>query len=187
MDLTNPQDPMSSLFKKEYVRLKQESGEVEYSFGVYVEIENSEEEEVTKRMNRVVGMGLGGSLFSVRTSKIKEIEKKRLKNGLILNVDQIFENHVKKENILYCISPCYVSNPQDILMKSEFASLDTVVNRPMNGGNIDDAWRKTKTLYRMMDSGSVLITKRVNEIIKEFQKNGLQQIGYNHYYLGGEI
>ena len=57
----------------------------------------------------------------------------------------------------------------------------------MNGGNIDDAWRKTKTLYRMMDSGSVLITKRVNEIIKEFQKNGLQQIGYNHYYLGGEI
>ena len=101
-------------------------------------------------------------------------------------MDQIFENHVKKENILYCISPCYVSNPQDILMKSEFASLDTVVNRPMNGGNIDDAWRKTKTLYRMMDSGSVLITKRVNEI-KEFQKNGLQQIGYNHYYLGGEI
>lgn len=187
MDLTNPQDPMSSLFKKEYVRLKQESGEVEYSFGVYVEIENGEEEEVTKRMNRVVGMGLGGSLFSVRTLKIEEIEKKRLKNGLILNVDQIFENHVKKENILYCISPCYVSNPQDILMKSEFASLDTVVNRPMNGGNIDDAWRKTKTLYRMMDSGSVLITKRVNEIIKEFQKNGLQQIGYNHYYLGGEI
>lgn len=187
VDLTATQDPMSSLFKKEYVRLKQESGKVKYSFGVYVEIENNEEEEVTKRMNRVVGMGLGGSLFSVRTSKIKEIEKKRLKNGLILNVDQIFENHVKKENILYCISPCYVSDPQEILMKSEFASLDTVVNRPMNGGNIDDAWRKTKTLYRMMDSGSVLITKRVNEIIKEFQKNGLQQIGYNHYYLGGEI
>ena len=187
VDLTNTQDPMSSLFKKEYVRLKQESGEMEYSFGVYVEIENDEEEEVTKRMNRVVGIGLGGSLFSVRTSKIEEIEKKRLKNGLVLNVGKIFENHVKKENILYCISPCYVSNPQDILMKSEFASLDTVSNRPMNGGNIDDAWRKTKTLYCMMDSGSVLITSHMNEIIKEFQKDGLQQIGYNHYYLGGEI
>lgn len=187
VDLTNTQDPMSSLFKKEYVRLKQESGEVEYSFGVYVEIENDEEEEVTKRMNRVVGIGLGGSLFSVRTSKIEEIEKKRLKNGLVLNVGKIFENHVKKENILYCISPCYVSNPQDILMKSEFASLDTVSNRPMNGGNIDDAWRKTKALYCMMDSGSVLITSHMNEIIKEFQKDGLQQIGYNHYYLGGEI
>ncbi len=186
VDLTNTQDPMSSLFKKEYVRLKQKSGEEEYSFGVYVEIENNEEEEVTKRMNRVVGMGLGGSLFSVRTSKIEEIEKKRLKNGLTLNVDKIFENHVKRENVIYCISPCYVSDPQDVVKKSEFASLDTVSNRPMNGGNIDDVWRKTKTLYRMMDSGSILITKHVNEIIKEFQKNGLQQIGYNHYYLGGE-
>lgn len=184
--LDNPQDPMSSLFKKEYARLKQETGKVEYSFGVYVEIESGVE-EVIKRMSRVVGMGLGGSLFSVRASKIEEIEKKRLKNGLMLNVDKIFENHVKKENVLYCISPCYVSNPKEILMKSEFASINTVVNRPMNGGNIDDMWRKTKTLYRMMDSGSILITEQVNEIEKEFQKKGLQQIGYNHYYLGGKI
>lgn len=186
-DSGNIKDPMSSLFKKEYIQLKQESGKVEYSFGVYVEIENDKEEEVIKRMSRVVGMGLGGSLFSVRTSKIEEIEKKRLKNGLILNVSKIFKNHVKKEKILYCISPCYVSNPQDILMKSEFASLDTVVNRPMNGGNIDDVWRRTKTLYCMMDSGSILITEQANDIVKEFQKKGLQQIGYNHYYLGGEI
>lgn len=187
VDSTNTQDPMSSLFKKEYVRLKQESDKVEYSFGVYVEIENDEEDEVTKRMNGVIGMGLGGSLFSVKTSKIEEIEKKRLKNGLILNVDKIFEEHVKKENIIYCISPCYVSNPQDVVKKSKFASLDTVSNRPISGGNIDDVWRKTKALYRMMDSGSILVTEYVNDIVKEFQKDELQQIGYNHYYLGGEI
>lgn len=180
-------DPMSSLFKKECVRLKQDPGGMEYSFGVYVEIEDDAEEKVIKRMNRVVGIGLGGSLFSVRTSKIEEIEKIRLKKELILNVGKIFENHAKKENTVYCISPCYVNNPQEIVKKSGFASLETVSNRPMSGGSVNDMYIKTKTLYRMMDSGSILITENMSDVKKELQKNGLQQIGYNHYYLGGKI
>lgn len=184
-DLENSEEPMSSLFKKAYIRLKQEPGKVEYSFGVYAEIEN-DAEEVLEKLNRVVGMGLGGSLFAVKTSKIEEVEQKRLKRGLVLNVDEIFENHIKKEKMVYCISPCYVDKPNEILMKSEFSALHTVENRPMSSGNIDEMWKKPKTLYRMMDSGSVLIMDRPCDIAESFEKKGLQQIGYNHYYIGGK-
>lgn len=183
------QEPMSSLFKKEYVRLRQEIEQREYSFGIYAQIEDDEddrEEEVLDRLNRVVGMGLGSALFRVKTQKVEEEAKKRLEDNLVLKVDKIFEAHPKKENLVYCISPCYVANPKYFLEKVQFSSIDTIASRPMSSGNIDKVWKKESTLYRMLDAGSILIVESSDEGLETLDKKGLQQIGYNHYYMGGK-
>ena len=180
------QEPMSSLFKKEYVRLRQEIDQREYSFGIYAQIEDGKEEEVLDRLNRVVGMGLGSALFRVKTRKVEEEAKKRLEDNLVLKVDKIFEDHPKKENLVYCISPCYVDDPQHFLKKVQFSSIDTIASRPMSSGNIDKVWKKESTLYRMLDAGSILIVESSDEGLEILDKKGLQQIGYNHYYMGGK-
>ena len=182
----NEQNPMSSLFKKEYVRLKQNPGKKEYSFGVYVEIDYQDEKKVIEKLNCIIGMGLGGALFKVKTTKISGEEGNRLQNDLVLRVDKMFEDHPKKDQLMYCISPCYLDAPQEIMKKTQFASVETIVNRSLYSRKINEKWEKGNTLYRMLDSGSVLITENMKDILNELENKALQQIGYNHYYFGGK-
>ena len=67
-----------------------------------------------------------------------------------------------------------------------FSSIDTIASRPMSSGNIDKVWKKESTLYRMLDAGSILIVESSDEGLEILDKKGLQQIGYNHYYMGGK-
>ena len=184
LDMTK--EPMSSLFKKEYIRLKSEMGQREYSFGIYVKIEDNKKVKTLNRLNRIVGMGLGSSLFKVEIKEVQGEESNRLHDDLVLKVDKIFENHPQKEKMVYCISPCYTENLQNLLDKSQFSSIEIIANRPMSSGSIDTTWRKEETLYRMLDAGSVLVAEDLSQVIETFDKKGLQQIGYNHYYIGGK-
>ena len=179
-------EPISSLFKKEYVKLKQDPGKKEYSFGVYAEIEG---DDVEKKLTGIVGMGLGSTPFKVTAKRISDCEKtERLQDELVLNVSRIFEKHTQKENIIYCISTCFIEKPQEILDKCLFSSIETISNRQLVSKD-GYKWKKEQTLYTMLDAGSILIAEGENkdEIRSDLEFKGLKQIGYNHYYIGGKV
>lgn len=179
-------EPISSLFKKKYVKLKQDPGKKEYSFGVYAEIEG---DDVEKKLTGIVGMGLGSTPFKVTAKRISDCEKtERLQDDLVLNVSRIFEKHTQKENIIYCISTCFIEKPQEILDKCLFSSIETISNRQLVSKD-GYKWKKEQTLYTMLDAGSILIAEGENkdEIRSDLEFKGLKQIGYNHYYIGGKV
>lgn len=179
-------EPISSLFKKKYVKLKQDPGKKEYSFGVYAEIEG---DDVEKKLTGIVGMGLGSTPFKVTAKRISDFEKtERLQDDLVLNVSRIFEKHTQKENIIYCISTCFIERPQEILDKCLFSSIETISNRQLVSKD-GYKWKKEQTLYTMLDAGSILIAEDENkdEIRSDLEFKGLKQIGYNHYYIGGKV
>jgi len=179
-------EPISSLFKKKYIKLKQDPGKKEYSFGVYAEIEG---DDVEKKLTGIVGMGLGSTPFKVTAKRISDFEKtERLQDDLVLNVSRIFEKHTQKENIIYCISTCFIERPQEILDKCLFSSIETISNRQLVSKD-GYKWKKEQTLYTMLDAGSILIAEDENkdEIRSDLEFKGLKQIGYNHYYIGGKV
>lgn len=179
-------EPISSLFKKKYIKLKQDPGKKEYSFGVYAEIEG---DDVEKKLTGIVGMGLGSTPFKVTAKRIRACEKtERLQDDLVLNVSRIFEKHTQKENIIYCISTCFIERPQEILDKCLFSSIETISNRQLVSKD-GYKWKKEQTLYTMLDAGSILIAEDENkdEIRSDLEFKGLKQIGYNHYYIGGKV
>ena len=179
-------EPISSLFKKKYIKLKQDPGKKEYSFGVYAEIEG---DDVEKKLTGIVGMGLGSTPFKVTAKRISDCEKtERLQDDLVLNVSRIFEKHTQKENIIYCISTCFIEKPQEILDKCLFSSIETISNRQLISKD-GYKWKKEQTLYTMLDAGSILIAEGENkdEIRSDLEFKGLKQIGYNHYYIGGKV
>lgn len=188
-------EPMSSLFKKEYVRLKTQNNkeiiskvchsEKEYSFGVYVEIEG-EEDKIINKLRRIQTMGLGGTPFKISAEKISQVEEKnRLQVGedLVLKIDKIFENHLRKEQMVYCISPVYLEEPQAALAECSFASINTTVNRPFH--TMGDTRKKSDRLYQMLEAGSILMLESQEQILNDLNYKRLKQIGYNHVYTGG--
>ena len=136
-------------------------------------------------LNTIVGMGLGNKKFKVTCEKV-EAERIRLKENLTINVDKIFEKHNHKNNIIYFISPSWIEDSK-IIKKSLFASINSTRNRPqINNSEIKNQIEKTKILYRMIDSGSIIIIDNKDEILKKLNNIAMKQIGYNHIYVGGE-
>ena len=176
-------DEMSSLFKREYKIFNPKINK-ELSFGVFLETD-FDDDYMKKHYNTIVGMGLGNKKFKVACEKV-EAEKIRLKENLTINVDKIFEKHNHKNNIIYFISPSWIEENK-IIKKSLFASINSTRNRPqINNSEIKNQIEKTKTLYRMIDSGSIIITDNKDEILKKLNNIAMKQIGYNHIYVGGE-
>ena len=176
-------DEMSSLFKREYKIFNPKINK-ELSFGVFLETD-FDDDYMKKHYNTIVGMGLGNKKFKVACEKV-EAEKIRLKENLTINVDKIFEKHNHKNNIIYFISPSWIEENK-IRKKSLFASINSTRNRPqINNSEIKNQIEKTKTLYRMIDSGSIIITDNKDEILKKLNNIAMKQIGYNHIYVGGE-
>lgn len=190
-------EPISSLFKKEYVLLKaknnkkeegtskEQQNEKEYSFGVYVEIEG-EEDKIINKLQRIQTMGLGGTPFKISAKKIEEAEEKnrlQVREDLVLKVDKIFENHLRREQLVYCISPVYLEEPQAVLEKCSFASINTTANRPLQ--TIDNTRKKSDCRYQMLEAGSILVLVGQEQIFDNLNYKGLKQIGYNHCYIGG--
>jgi hypothetical protein len=184
----NSDEPVSSLFKKGYVYLKQLHREKHYSFGVYVEIEGDCEKIKTK-LNTIVTMGLGATPFKVTAKIISDSkEESRIDSDLKLNLDRVFKEHAMRGNIIYCISPCFIENPQDILEKCVFSSIDVTAVRQLTSNGFNKKIKKEETLYNLLDAGSILMIEDTNKdiLIDSFSFKKMQQIGYNHYYVGGK-
>lgn len=176
-------DEMSSLFKREYKIFNPKINK-ELSFGVFLETD-FDDDYMEMHYNTIVGMGLGNKKFKVTCEKV-EAERIRLKENLTINVDKIFEKHNHKNNTIYFISPSWIEDSK-IIKKSLFTSINSTRNRPqINNSKIKNQIEKTKTLYRMIDSGSIIITDNKDEILKKLNNIAMKQIGYNHIYVGGE-
>lgn len=181
--------PNTSLFKKEYYRFNQKEGK-SYSFGVYAEIDE-EADRIKEKLNTITGLGLGKKQFSVKALEVTSFEKNhRLTRDFMIKVDRIFEDHSLKGHLIYFISPAYIES--NYLKDCVFFSSGVVINRPIktnisNSKSIPE-FSKSEVLYRMLDAGSVLFVNEHSKknIICQLNNPALKQVGYNHYYIGGE-
>jgi len=118
-------------------------------------------------------MGLGATPFKVTAKIISDSkEESRIDSDLKLNLDRVFKEHAMRGNIIYCISPCFIENPQDILEKCVFSSIDVTAVRQLTSNGFNKKIKKEETLYNLLDAGSILMIEDTNMSINNLRVDG---------------
>ncbi len=172
----------SGFFKTIYKKFIKEKDK-KYCFGVYLLCE----EDLIDNFEEYVQMGAEKSLFGLEWEKIdspKWVIKDEKSGNLSLGVNNLFQNHPQKDELVYFISPAYVQG--DIVSESKGGVMTTATNRPISyksgSKGYYNSLKPEDTLYRFIDAGSILFYEKhtKSEIVSNIQKQGLQQIGYNN-------
>ena len=151
----------NGFFKKEYKTLRKGC-----SFAVYAQIDKDVDDTPIS-----VFMGQGKSPFSVRFIKAE--------NTLVRDVESVLSGAPDDYSLIYCLGNAVVnSNPCENTLFSAYRSSDyrsfmTNFNQSVKKG----------TLHRLIKAGSIFITDKPDEWMKDHSNKNAEKIGFNQFII----